>query len=243
MIQRFFLILCALAAASGCVTTQQVPKFAFPSGTRVGIINQLEDYAIHRNFSEARIRNFTKTVKVGWNIPGYMQDELTRALTRDGRYTIVPIAIGEPLGQVIDRLSGPGAVMPEAAALLESAAVRNAVDVLVVVKSFKGPTAIQLAKHKFILKGYGLFTRQFLFFDRAYAYANLAVIVFKTNPLTYIGSGEPTVGASLVEDMKLSGNLKNIAPSEMDKLEPIIKQYARQAVQGALTTANLVSKK
>ena len=240
MIRQFCLLLMSAMVVSGCVTTQPTPRFDFTAGTRVGIINQLEDYAIHQNFSEARIRNFTKTIKVGWNIPGYMQDEVSRALSREGRYTIVPIAVENPPGQIIDRVSGPGAVIPEAAAFLESVAARNSVDVLVVIKSFKGPTGIKLAKHSFVLRGYGLFTRQFLFFDRAYAYANLTVIVFKTNPLTYIGSGQSTIDTDPLENFELSGNLKNIPPAEMDKLEPIIKKYARQAVKKALNAANLV---
>ncbi len=130
--------------------------------------------------------------------------------------------------------------MPEAASVLESVAGRHKLDVVIIIKSFKGPTRLKLDKHGFILQGYGLFTRQFLFFNRAFAYANLAVIVFKANPLTYIGSGEPSIDTDPVENFKLSGDLKNIPPGEMDKLEPIIKKYARQAVKRALNSANLI---
>ena len=206
----------------------------------MGIINQLEPYAIHQNFSEARIRNFNKTVPVNWDIPGYMQALLTRQLQKEARYQVVPITGANLIPQVIDRVSGPTAVIPEAATSLESVAGRHHVDIIIIIKSFKGPTPIKLAKHRFILQGYGLFTRQFLFFNRAFAYANLAVIVFKTNPLVYIGSGEPTIDSDPLEDFKLPGNLKNIPPAEMDKLAPIIKKYARQAVEKALNSANLI---
>ena len=239
-IQRLFLILTALAAVSGCATTQPPPRFQFPAGTRVGIVNQLEPYATHQNFSEARIRNFTKTVNVDWDIPGNMQEELTQGLQHDPRYKVIPITGENPIPIVIDRVSGPGAVVPQAAAALESVAGKYNVNVIIIIKSFKGPTRLKLDKHGFILQGYGLFTRQFLFFNRAFAYANLAVIVFKTGPLTYIGSGEPTIDTDPLEDFKLSGDLKIIPPSEINKLEPIIKKYAHQAVVKALHTANLI---
>ena len=240
MIQRLFLILIALVAVSGCATTQPAPRFDFPAGTRVGTINQLEPYATHQNFSESRIRNFIKPVNVDWDIPGYMQALLTRKLKGDPRYQVLPITGENPIPRVIDRVSGPGTVVPEAAAVLESAANKYEVDVIIVIKSFKGPTRLKLDKHGFILQGYGLFTRQFLFFNRAFAYANLAVIVFKTDPLTYIGYGEPTIDTDPVENFKLSGDLKAIPASEMDKLEPVIKKYARQAVERALNSADLI---
>ncbi len=239
MMRQFCLFLMVVMVVSGCVATQPTPRFDFPAGTRVGIINQLESYAIHQNFSEARIRNFKKTVAVSWDIPGYMQSLLARRLKSDARYQVVPITGTNLIPRVIDRISGPAAVIPEAATSLESVAGQHNVDIIIIIKSFRGPTGIMLAKHSFMLEGYGLFTRQFLFFDRAYAYANLAVIVFKTNPLVYIGSGEPTIDTGVLENFELSGNLKNIPPAEMNKLEPIIKKYARQAVEKALNSAHL----
>ncbi len=240
MTRSVCLLLLAVMALAGCAATQPPPRFDFPAGTRVGIINQLEPYATHQNFSEARIRNFIKPVQVDWNLPGYMQDQAARRLQGDPRYKVIPVSVENPISKIIDRVSGPGAVIPEAAALLESIAVRHKLDVIIVIKSFKGPSRLKLDKHRFILQGYGLFTRQFLFFNRAFAYANLAVIVFKTSPLKYIGSGEPTIDADPLENIELSGDLKNIPPAEMDKLEPIINKYARQAVDRALKAANLV---
>ena len=86
-----------------------------------------------------------------------------------------------------------------------------------------------------------MFTRVFLLSKNAYAYANTAVIVFKAKPLTYIGSGTPNNKKSSLDDFDLSGDLKNIPQSEINKLQPIIQKYAGQAIADGLKDANLIS--
>ena len=76
---------------------------------------------------------------------------------------------------------------------------------------------------------------------KAYAYANLAVIVFKTNPITYIGSGTPKIKTSSLSDFDLSGDIRNLPQSEINKLQPIIQKYAEQAVTKALEKSGLIS--
>ncbi|MEN8754176.1 MAG: hypothetical protein AB1Z18_15555 [Desulfobacterales bacterium] len=92
------------------------------------------------------------------------------------------------------------------------------------------------------LQGYGLFTKVFLISKQAHAYANIAAVVFKTEPLNYIGSGEPTNKKSPLKDFDLSGDLENLPQSEIDKLAPIIRKYADQAIVNALDDANLIVK-
>ncbi len=66
-------------------------------------------------------------------------------------------------------------------------------------------------------------------------------VVFKTEPLNYVGSGKPINKKSPLKDFDLSGDLKNLPQSEIDKLEPIIQKYADQAIVNALDEANLIS--
>jgi len=75
----------------------------------------------------------------------------------------------------------------------------------------------------------------------AYAYANIAVEVFKTRPLKYIGSGKPENRKSSLKIIDLEGKLKNMPRSEIEKLEPLMKGYAEQAIKNALENANLLS--
>ncbi len=111
---------------------------------------------------------------------------------------------------------------------------------IVIIKSFPGPSAFTIDKHPVELRGYGLFTKAFLISRHAYAYANIAVIVFKTEPLIYIGSGKPRNKKSPLKDFELSGDLKNPPQSEINKLKPTIREYADQAIVNALTEANLI---
>ena len=74
----------------------------------------------------------------------------------------------------------------------------------------------------------------------AYAYANITVEVFKTRPLVYIGSGKPENRKASLSNINLEGKLKNIPRSEIEKLEPQIKNYAEQAVKNAMENTNLL---
>jgi hypothetical protein len=99
---------------------------------------------------------------------------------------------------------------------------------------------IKIDKHPIELQGYGLFTKQLLMSKHAYAYANIAVEVFKTGPLTYLGSGKPENRKSALNNINLEGSLKNLPHSEIDKIEPIVKEYAEQAAENAVVNANLL---
>jgi hypothetical protein len=66
-----------------CTTT---PKFEFPQGTRVGIINLLESHATHKNISSFATENFTKTYQVGWDIPSYAENQLITLLEKDASF-------------------------------------------------------------------------------------------------------------------------------------------------------------
>ena len=245
MIQRSLLIIAAVTLISGCAATQR-PKFQFPADTRIGVLNQLERYATHQNFSSLRIGSFSKKLNVNWQMPAYFEDKLIRTLRSDPRYTVIPIGPAKALGGIdqqldrIDEISMSDKIKPDVADLLKTLAAKHNLDVIIVIKNFRGPSAFKIDKHPIELQGYGLFTKVFLISKHAYAYANLAAVVFKTEPLKYIGSGKPTIEKSPLKDFELAGDLKNLPQSEIDKLEPIIQKYADQAIVNALEDANLI---
>ena len=94
-------------------------------------------------------------------------------------------------------------VKPEVADFLKTLADKHNVDVIIVIKSFRGPSAFKIDKHPFELQGYGLFTKVFLISKQAHAYAKLAAVVFNTQALNYIGSGKPKNMTSPIEDFGL----------------------------------------
>ena len=116
----------------------------------------------------------------------------------------------------------------------------NWLDLIISVRSYAGPSAVKIDGHPIELQGYGLFTRQLLMSKHAYAYANIAVEVFKTGPLTFIGSGISQNRKSPLDIIDLDGSLKTIPRSEIEKLKPQIKKYADQAVESAMANANLL---
>jgi hypothetical protein len=244
---RFLLIVAALLAVWGCATPKPL-SYKFPAGTRVGIINYLEPYATHQNLSVLVIGSFTKTLSVDWNIPAFIEDQLTRRLQKDSRYTVIAINFPEPPGgqnqseSISAQISLSGEITSEAAKLLEELAEKYNLDVIIVIKSFRGPGPFKTGGNQPIeFQGYGLFTKELFLYKKAYAYANIAVMVYKTNPITYIDSGTPKIKSSALGNFDLPGDLRNLPPSDLNKLQPIIQRYAEQAVIKALDQADLIS--
>ena len=133
-----------------------------------------------------------------------------------------------------------GKIRSEVADFLMSLADQHSADVIIVIKSFQGPSVFKVSEHPIELQGYGLFTKVFLISKQSHAYANIAAVVFKTEPLNYIGMGKPKNKKSPLKDFDFSGDLKNLPQSEIDKLEPIIRKYTDQAIVNALDDANLI---
>jgi hypothetical protein len=193
-----------------------------------------------------RFDSFSKQIDVDWDIPTYIANRLSNALKTDSRYTVIAIKPAEPMGgmnqepELSNRTFKSKAIKPEMANYLNSLGDKYEVDVLISVRSYTGPSVFKIDKHPIELQGYGLFTKQLLMSKHAYAYAHIAVEVFKTGPLTYIGSGKPRNRKSPLSNINLEGSLKNMPRSEIEKLQPLIKEYAEQAVDNAMVNANLL---
>jgi hypothetical protein len=248
MIRNCFLVLTSITTIFACATTPR-PQFEFSPGTRIGIVSNLENQLTHRHFGSLRFGNFSKKIDVDWDIPANLDKKLSRALEADPRYTVILIKPQKPLTginqdpDISNRTITSKKIKPETAEYLGSLADQYDADVLIFVRSYRGPSVFKIDKHPIELQGYGLFTQQLLMIKHAYAYANIVVEVFKTRPLTYIGSGKPKIMKSPLSDFDLSGNLKNLPQSEINKIQPIIQKYADQAIVNALDDANLILSK
>jgi hypothetical protein len=234
-----FLLLLACA-------TSEPPKFDFAAGTRVGIINHLEDYATHRNFSSLRFDSFSKRIDVDWDIPGYIGKKLSDALRAGQRYSVSGIKPDNRLAginqepELSHRTVGSRTMKDKMVNYLGSLADNHQLDVIISIRSYSGPSAVKIDDKSIELQGYGLFTRQLLMSKHAHAYANIAVEVFKTRPLTFIGSGIPGNRKSSLDNIELAGSLNKLPRSEIEKIEPLIKEYADQAAEKALVNSNLL---
>lgn len=255
MCKHLFIFSIVLLTVVACAT-QPPPQFNFSAGTRVGIVNLLEPDATHAHFSAIRIESFTKSVKVDWNLPQYMQKRIRQQLQRDSRYSVA--AIKAPLTGLADlgRLGNDHIPLSDkkkaaAAAVIEQLADQHRLDVVIIIKSFRGPSPWKLGKEAVQLHGYGLYTKQFWSlnflkmspYQRAYAYAQLIVLVYKARPATLIGSGKASQHKAALDNFKWPANMKDLSAADLNQIRPRIFKYADQAVSRALQNSNLVASK
>ncbi len=258
MIRRFIFCLTCLVILTWVLACTTTPKFNFPQGSRVGIVNLLEPYATHQNFSSFATKNFTKTYPVDWDMPAYAQGRLRTLLEKDAGFTVVEIEVSEPqtreqlrlsmIEQIILSETAPPTVPPQGARSLDTVSEPDDLQAVIVIGSYSGPSPFKSAQERLTIQGYGLFTRKlfggifggFLSFRKAYAYAQIGVVVFKVQPVIYVGGARTTIKGRLpINDFNWEADLRNLPESELDKAKPHIQRYINDALDKALRNANL----
>ena len=252
MVRRFivfFACLVVLIWVMACTTT---PKFNFPQGARVGIINLLEPYATHQNFSSFATKNFTKTYPVDWDMPAYAEGRLRTLLEKDARFTVVEIKVSEKLTRELLRLNmveqvilsetAPPTVPPPGAMSLDTVSDPYDVQVVVVIGSYSGPSPYGLFTRKLFSGKLGSVFGGLFSFRKAYAYAQIGVVVYKVQPVIYIhGARTIAKGRHLrpIKDFNWDVDLRNLPESELDQAKSPIQGYINEAVNKTLQKANL----
>ena len=266
MIRRvigILLFLMIVISYSACTST---PSVEFPRGTRVGIINLLESDLTHKNLSSFATENFTKIYPVNWDLPSYAENQVVSQLEKDANYTAVKLKVTEPnqkktlrlslIEQVLLSQSSPPALPPESASLLETISDSYNVQVVIVIGSYSGPSPYKagVGDDRFELEGYGLFTRKLfsgklgsvfggLFsFRKAFAYAQIGVVVYKLQPVTYIAAARAIKKGQYrrpIEDFDWEADIKELPQAELNKARPMIQGSIDSAIKGALHNANL----
>jgi hypothetical protein len=264
MLRRSIAYLACMLFFFAVFACANIPKFNFTQGTRVGIVNLLESEATHTNFSSFSQDNFTRKYAVDWQIPLYAERKLNAELKKNTNLTVVAIKVADPSKQKALRLNmiervilsetAPPTIPPEGAKTLETISDSENVQVVVIIGSYYGPSVYKSAEDPIFLEGYGLFTRILLrgifermlggvlSFRKAYAFAQIGVVVFKTRPVLYIGSAKASSqGRPLLPlaDFDWNVDIKNLPQADLAKTKPRIEQYIDGAVEEALKVANL----
>jgi hypothetical protein len=253
MIRQVILFLWVTLLCFGCAVTPQ-PKPTFKSETRIGIVNSLEPYLTHQHVTIRRFNSFTKNIEVDWNIPGYMDAKLLDTLTNDKkRWVVVPVKspeIQSQLLQLADQIHSATSrrrISQNLADFIENVARAYDLDVVITVQSFRGQGPWKIADSPIVIQGYGLLTRHTLLgrvgFSRhwVHPYAQFLVAAFGTRPVTILGSGRPDLITSNMDQFNWPADIKNIPQAEIEKLRPIIQQYADEAVTNALKSTRLIA--
>lgn len=240
------------------------PQFNFAKGTRVGVVNLLESDVTHTNFSSFDQDNFTRTYAVNWEIPAYAERKLIAQLEKNKDLTVVTIQVPDPSKQKTLRLNmiervvfsatAPPTIPPEGAKLLETIVERDHVDVVVIIGTYAGPSPYKSAENPIRLEGYGLFTRSLLkgmfekmlggllSFRKAYAFAQIGVVVFRVRPVIYLGSAQASQeGRPLrpINDFDWQADIHQLPQAQLAKTRPRIEQYIDETVKKALRVTHL----
>jgi hypothetical protein len=234
-----------------CISsTTRAPMVTFYNGTRVGIINLLDNQATHQHYSSIRIDSFTKKYDVDWDLPAYAEQTLTDALERDGRYAVRNVEKSEYSDWIMMyhdwlKQTDSDVLNPDLSGHLQSLASQEGLDVILVISSFNGPSPHKLGKSPIELEGYGVFSRsvaplKILPFKSAYSYAQIKISIFKSDPVTLLTTVRSKLKESSIRDFKVPGNAWNLPVTEIDKALPDVQKYTRQTVTRALQVANLI---
>lgn len=252
MIRYLILSVVAVFLCSSCATDPG-PKPTFQTGTRVGIFNSLEPYLTHRHITIDRVNSFTQPIDVDWDIPAFLNAQLTEALKKDRRFVVVPLQspqIQSRLKQLsvqIGAAANNRRIPQELIGFIENQAKAHDLDVVIIVQSFRGNSRWKIHDDPVVLEGYGLFTRRTMLGavgirnSWAHPYAHIRVVVLNTQPVVRIGAGSPTMTRARMDDFNWPADIRNIPESELNKIHPRIKTYADQAVKNALTGAQMVA--
>jgi hypothetical protein len=252
MIRAFFAILLSAFLCFGCATNPR-PKPTFQEGTRVGIVNSLESYLTHRHITIDRVGSFTKQINVNWDLPAFLNAKLTDILKTDKRFVVVvnqSSQIQSQLKQLSNQVYSAAIekrISQSLASFIENTANAHDLDVIITVSSFEGKSPWKIGNNPILLQGYGLLTRKSVLGiiginkNWVHPYAQILVTVFKTQPISVFGAGRPKMAKGNMENFNWPTDIKNMPPAELDKLRPVIMQYADQAVKNALRDANMIT--
>jgi hypothetical protein len=143
---------------------------------------------------------------------------------------------------------------PQGAGVLDTISDPYDVEAVIVIGSYSGPSPYRSGEDQIQVEGYGLFTRKLFSgklgsvfggifsFRKAYAYAQIGVVVYKVPPVTYIAAARTMAkGRPLrpINDFDWEANIRNLPQAELNKTKPLIQGYIGDAVKRALRNANL----
>jgi hypothetical protein len=246
-------LLAALLLFWGCGAAGPQP-LDLPPGARIGILDVLESQITHKDVGSLRIDSFEKRYDVSWDLPGFIDAHIERTLQDHGRYRVIRVPLDWPASQKRETADAITSAMngwtPQALEdLIRRLAAEYRLDAVVTVSSFAAVSkdngaCFSIGKTAIPTQGYGLYTRSFLLSGisgalpfgqkEAYAYAHIALALFKPPGAKLSGSGRSPCMKSPLADFPWPAALTSLTPAEIDRLKPTIETLAAEAADEAL---------
>ena len=228
---RIMLLIAFVAVvANGCAIKPREPiattlikesRYEAAPGTRIGVINTVEEVFTHFHIGTTIFNNFQKNYKVTWNLHTYIDSEVVGKLIGLG-YSVKKIETNQEIDNEMQRLVKRGMIHfslnPDLLPVLQDLKEQNSIDVLIVFQTFGEKLGDAINK----VSGYGFYTESFLGLGKAYPFAHISAGVINLKEISLIRYYETQTSSSLGE-LALPSDIKNISDEEINRVEPIIK--------------------
>ena len=227
-------IIVLILLLQGCASTE-VQMVDLKPKSRVGLINMVGDEITHTHVGTTSFNNFSKKYDIDWNISSIIEDTIVGKIKKNTHYDVIKINPTEKLLENDKELVEIGwashslkeSVVPE----FKNIFSEYDVDIILVIREFGAEDYV--TQTGTYIEGYGLYTRSFLVFEKAYAYGYLKIDGIFGDPPAYIG-GQWFGHHPVVNDFNFPEDIKNIPSSELKKIEPFLLENVNKFVEQAL---------
>ena len=216
------IIACATNPAEPTITAPvKESRYEAVPGTRIGVINTVEGVVTHFHIGTTVFNNFQKNYKVTWNLPAYIDSEVTGKLIGLG-YPAKKLKTNQEIDDGMRRLVKRGFVHfslnPDLLPVLQDLKEQDGVDVLIVFQTYEDRLGGAINN----VSGYGFYTESFLGLGNAYPFANISASVINLKEASLIGYYliQAETGAA---ELAYPGDVKNISDEEINRAEPYVK--------------------
>jgi hypothetical protein len=252
--KSFTLFLIGVMLSSGGCTPTPLPRIQLMPGARIGILSLLENQMTHEHLGALWFDSFRKGYPLDWDLGGYASAYLSRELKYLDRVAVLVLpSPADPEERARISRDIYSTITSRSSAdlkqYLEKLAAANQLDVIVTISTYAAESRYEIATNPIRLQGYGLFTRTSMLSDlhaviplrqdESFAYAHIAVAVFRAQPCSLAGWGAPDYMKSPIRDFPWPHDIRHLDVQVFNVLKPLIQGYAAEACKRALQNSGL----
>lgn len=225
----------------GCTSQkmQPLPVYETKKGANIGILNLVPSKIKHYHIGTIVFNNFEKEYDSTWDIPGFINENLSKELSKAG-YKSVLIPPTEILKEQLSEhtiVEGDKYVLNEKAKpILRQLAKEYDIDMLFIIEPFKSMIAVPNTTVN--VEGVGVATRNFLMIGSAEAFAFIMACPVKMQPLSRT-MGAVCSKSKDVSGINMIGNFGDLTKEKQSKYTSVVKGYINEFIIELLNKSNL----